>query len=80
MAQELHEVPLELLANAIALVLCIDAMPDDLNPESVSLCPGSRKQLEHALECAGPFGEAALANVKACRYRYSATSSEIGRQ
>jgi hypothetical protein len=55
---------------AIALILCIDAMPDDENPEVVQLCSGSRSQLEAALEAAGETGIWALDHVRKARERY----------
>lgn len=69
-SQSPHEDALEMAVKAIALILCIDAMPDDKNPEVVQLCPGSRKQLETALDTAGALGQEAIAGVLAARERY----------
>lgn len=41
------------LLKAVQLVLAIDASPDENNPETIKLCPSSRKQLRAAVAAAG---------------------------
>jgi len=44
---------IEEMVRAIQLVLAIDIMPHENNPETIKLCPGSRNQLQQAVIRAG---------------------------